>query len=216
MRNIIRWEEKIMVFNNELPSIVVEKGTKRIFPKDDNIYKISSQVTKCYFILSGTAKIYIDHNNGRRSILDFVGTNDWLGELSLFGEEEDIKENRVLQEITCLEFDVNVLRELCKENASVSFYFATYISKKLLSRSYRMSESLNYSLDKRLATFILQYQQCGRYDIPHTDVAEYLNVSYRHVLYVMKQFRELGILWKDKKKGYSIVDINKLKELQDK
>lgn len=192
-----------MASNNELPSIIVEKGTIRIFAKDDNIYKINSQVTKCYYILSGTAKIYIDHKNGRRSILEFAGTNDWLGELSLFSDEEDIKENRVLQEITCLEFDVKVLRKLCKENASVSNYFASYISKKLLSRSYRMSESLNYSLNKLLATFILQYQQDGRYEIPHTDVAEYLNVSYRHVLCVMRQFCEMGILSNNKKEGIS-------------
>lgn len=65
--------------------------------------------------------------------------------------------------------------------------------------------------------FILQYQQNGRYEISHTDVSEYLNVSYRHVLqYVMKQFREWGILEKDKGKGYIIVDVEKLKEMRDK
>jgi CRP-like cAMP-binding protein len=63
-----------LAFNNELLPIIVEKGTKRIFAKDDNIYKIKSQVTKCYYILSGKAKIYIDHKNGGRSILDFAGT----------------------------------------------------------------------------------------------------------------------------------------------
>lgn len=205
-----------MIFNNEIPSVIFENGTTRIFTKDDNIYKINSQVTCCYFILSGIVKIYIDHDNGRRSILDFVGRNDWLGEISLFCNEVDIKENRVLEDVKCLEFDLNALRKLCKEDARVSFYFASYISSKLLLRSYRMSESLNYSLNKRLATFILQYQQNGRYEIPHTDVSEYLNVSYRHVLYVIKQFREWGILEKDKGKGYTIVDIDKLKELQDK
>ncbi len=200
--------------NHDLPLIVADKGIKRVFAKEENIYKINSQVTNCYFILSGAAKIYIDHMNGRRSILEFAKINDWLGELSLFGEERDIKENRVIQEITCLEFDVNELRQLCKEDAGVSFYFATYISDKLLSRSYRLSESLNYSLDKRLAAFILQHQQSGYYEIPHTDAAEYLNVSYRHVLYVMRQFREMGILVKEKKKGYSIVDFDKLKAIQ--
>lgn len=203
-----------MLLKKDIPTVIFENGTKKNFSKDENIYKINSQVTYCYFILSGVAKIYIDHSNGRRSILDFAGCNDWLGELSLFCNEADIKENRVLQDIKCLEFDLNALQKLCKEDACVSFYFASYISNKLLSRSYRMSESLNYSLDKRLATFILQYQHNGRYEIPHTDVSEYLNVSYRHVLYVMKQFREWGILEKEKGKGYAIADIEKLKELQ--
>jgi len=205
-----------MVLKNEIPSMIFENGVEKCFSKKENIYKMNSRVTYCYFILSGVAKIYIDHSNGRRSILDFAGQNDWLGELSLFSDEANIKENKVLQEIKCLEFDLNVLQKLCKEDASVSFYFASYISNKLLSRSYRMSESLNYSLNKRLATFILQYQHNGRYEIPHTDVSEYLNVSYRHVLYVMKQFREWGIIEKDRGKGYAIVNIEKLKELQDK
>ena len=199
----------------EVPSAIVKLGTKRIFKKEENIYKINSQLTCCYFILSGLAKIYIDHENGRRSILDFAGANDWLGELSLFSKEIDIKENKVLQEMECLEFDLLTLQKLCKEDASVSFYFASYISRKLLSRSYRMSEGMNYSLKKRLAAFILQYHQNEYYDIPHTDVSEYLNVSYRHVLYIIKQFCELGILEKvdGKGKGYIITSLDKLKEL---
>lgn len=205
-----------MDFNNEIPSVIFENGAKRIFKKNNNIYKINSQVNSCYFIISGIVKIYIDHDNGRRSILDFAGYNDWLGELSLFCNETDIKENKVLQDVECLEFDLNELKKLCKEDASASYYFASYVSYKLLSRSYRMSESLNYSLNKQLATFILQYQQNGKYEIPHTDVSEYLNVSYRHVLYVMKQFREWGILDKDKEKGYVITDVEKLKELRNK
>ncbi|WP_242657977.1 cyclic nucleotide-binding domain-containing protein [Lachnoclostridium phytofermentans] len=189
---------------------------KKTFNEGSNIYKVNSSVTHCYFILSGTVKIYIDHKNGRRSILDFFGSNDWLGELSLFCNEAEIKENKVLQDVECLEFDKDELQKLCKENAKVSFYFASYIANKLLARSYRMSESLNYSLDIRLASFVIQHQQKGIYSIPHTDVSEYMNVSYRHVLYVMKQFCELEILTKEKGKGYIISDIEKLKRIQDK
>ncbi len=204
-----------MFFDDGILTSILESGKKRTFLKNDNIYKVNSSTKYCYFILSGTAKIYIDHKNGRRSILDFVGENDWLGELSLFCHEPDIKENKVLQDIECLEFDMDDLRKLCKEDAKASFYFASYIANKLLSRSYRMSESLNYALNRRLAAFILQYQKNGAYSIPHTDISEYMNVSYRHVLYVIQQFCELGILKKEKGKGYIISDMEKLKELQE-
>jgi len=214
MRNLTLGE-KYMYLDIEIPTKIFEGGVRRTFRKNENIYNVNSNPVYCYFILSGTAKIYIDHKNGRRSILDFVGKNDWLGELSLFCKETDIKENRVLQDIECLEFEMNQLRKLCKDNAKVSFYFASYISNKLLARSYRMSESMNYSLSRRLAAFILQYQQNGVYSIPHTDVSEYLNVSYRHVLYVIEQFGKLGVLYKNKGKEYIISDIEKLKDLQD-
>lgn len=39
------------------------------------------------------------------------------------------------------------------------------------------------------------------------------NVSYRHVLHVMKQFCEVGILKKENSKGYQILDFEHLKNL---
>lgn len=200
------------MFQEEIPNVLFKYGKRKVFKKEEHIFKMNGRVTKCYFIEQGIAKIYFDHNNGRRSTLDFVSEGDWLGELSLFGNEEDVKENKVLREVTCLEYDLKELKSLCKNNTEISYYFATYIAKKLVDRTYRMSEGLNYYLNKRLAAFILEYEQDGLYDMPHTDVAEYLNVSYRHVLYVMKQFKESGVIQKEKKKraGYKILDKERL------
>ncbi len=197
----------------KIPDSLLSLGTKKSFPKGSSIYKINKEITNCYFILSGMLKIYIDHENGRRSILDFAGKYDWLGELSLFCVEKDIKENKILEEITCIEYDLNGLRKICKEDAEISYYFATYTANKLLMRSYRMSEYMNYSLEKRLASFILKYHNNGKYNIPHTDVSEYMNVSYRHLLFVIKKFCEDGLL--EKEKGYIITDFNKLKEISN-
>lgn len=205
------------ILANQIPSAILEKGIKKTFLKNINIFNINSDVTKCYLIQSGMVKIYVDHENGRRSILDFAGCNDWLGELSIFYNEADIKENKVIHEVQCLEFGIDDLRQLCKEDAAISFYFASYISGKLLNRSYRMSEYLNYSLEQRFASFILQHQKNGIYNIPHTDVSEYLNISYRHVLYVIKHFCEQGILAKGTKgKGYVISDVDKLAQIRSK
>lgn len=197
----------------KIPDSLLSLGIKKSFPKGSSIYKINKEIANCYFILSGMLKIYIDHENGRRSILDFAGKYDWLGELSLFCVEKDIKENKILEEITCIEYDLNSLRKICKEDAEISYYFATYTANKLLMRSYRMSEYMNYSLEKRLASFILKYHNDRKYNIPHTDVSEYMNVSYRHLLFVIKKFCEDGLL--EKEKGYIITDFNKLKEISN-
>lgn len=195
-----------------IPADLLERGTRRVFPKDSHVFKIGDSITHCYFIISGTVKIYIDHKNGRRSVLDFVSGNNWLGELSVFCCETDVKENKVLQEVVCLEFEINDLRNLCKEKVEISFYFASYIADKLLSRSSRMSESLNFSLEHRLASFILEHHHDLVYNLPHIDVSEYLNVSYRHMLYVIKHFCDMKLLTKQKGVGYLISDIEKLKE----
>ncbi|MEY8355372.1 cyclic nucleotide-binding domain-containing protein [Lachnospiraceae bacterium 54-53] len=198
---------------SEIPDSILALGSKKLFPKGSNIFKAGERISRSYLILSGTVKIYIDHENGRRSILDFEGKDDWLGELSLFCEEDYIKENKVIADAACLEFDRKELRQLCKNSGEASFYFASYISNKLMVRSRRLSEYLNYSLEKRLASFILKYQQDGMYSIPHTDVSEYMNISYRHVLFVMKKFCDDGVLQKDK--GYLIMDLKKLEEISN-
>ncbi len=95
---------------SEVPPGLLKLGTKKTFPKGSHIYKTTSNIAYCYLIISGMVKIYIDHENGRRSILDFIGHNNWLGELSLFYYETDIKENTVLSEVQCLEYDINELR----------------------------------------------------------------------------------------------------------
>lgn len=197
---------------NSIPVELLERGTRKVFAKDSHIFKIGDSITHCYYILSGTVKIYIDHKNGRRSVLDFIGDNNWLGELSIFCYETDVKENRVLQEIVCLEFEIHDLHKLCKESSEVSFYFSSYIASKLLSRSSRMSENLNFSLENRLASFILEHHHNLIYNLPHVDVSEYLNVSYRHMLYVIKHFCDLEVLTKQKGTGYLITDIEKLKQ----
>lgn len=198
----------------EIPERLLEMGQERRFMKGSNIFKVGDSISRCYFIRSGAVKIYIDHENGRRSILDFAGGEDWLGELSIFCNEDFTKENRVVDDICCLEFDLGDIRDMCKKDAGVSFYFASYISSKLMARSFRLSEYLNYSLEKRLASFIFTHHKDGLYKIPHTDVSEYMNVSYRHVLFVIKKFCDEGIMKKES--GYFIADFERLREIAER
>lgn len=203
----------IMESEGRFPERLRALGVERQFSRGDHIFKIGEEIVNCYLIQKGTVKIYIDHENGRRSILDFASGQSWLGELSLFCEEDYIKENQVVEDAVCLEFHLQELKTICMEDPAVSFYFASYISKKLMARSYRMSEYLNYSLERRLASFILEHQQGGKYSLSHIDVSEYLNVSYRHVLYVMKKFCDEGIIAKEKK--YVIIDKERLMEISN-
>ncbi|WP_420910178.1 helix-turn-helix domain-containing protein [Mammaliicoccus lentus] len=50
------------------------------------------------------------------------------------------------------------------------------------------------------------------YDEKHTQVAQYLGVSYRHLLYVIADFVKKGYIEKEKS-GYKILNLPKLKAL---
>ena len=70
----------------------------------------------------------------------------------------------------------------------------------------------SFPLKVRLAEFILKMSVNGYYREPHTEVAEFLGVTYRHLLYVLAQFVEEGILEKTKR-GYKVADEEKLIQL---
>jgi predicted transcriptional regulator len=61
----------------------------------------------------------------------------------------------------------------------------------------------------------MEHENEGVYKIPHTEVAEYLNVSYRHVLYGIKGFCDAGLLSKTagRGKGYAISDKSGLRRI---
>lgn len=182
-----------------IPEILLSYGKAITFKKGSHIFHDGKPLTHCYYIQSGLVKVYVDHYNGKRSVLDFFGKGTWLGELSLFTHEERVKENGVIQTVEALEFSITELSQLCKEDVEVSFFFANYMANTIIKRSYRLSEYMSYPLESRLARFILDYSNDDIYDISHVDAAEYLNVSYRHLLYTIKEFCDNNILTKDNK-----------------
>ena len=70
-----------------------------------------------------------------------------------------------------------------------------------------------YPLKVRFAEFILKMSVKGYYREPHTEVAEFLGVTYRHLLYVLAQFVENGLL-KKTKRGYRIVDLERMEGIK--
>lgn len=67
-------------------------------------------------------------------------------------------------------------------------------------------------MKNRLAAFILETSVNGYYREPHTEVADYLGVTYRHLLYVLAGFVKEGKLQKTES-GYRIADSDGLREL---
>ena len=72
---------------------------------------------------------------------------------------------------------------------------------------YRQS----FPLKNRLAGFILETAENRVYGEPHTEAAEYLGATYRHLLYVIAEFYKEGLLHKSEV-GYRITDADTLRK----
>ena len=76
----------------------------------------------------------------------------------------------------------------------------------------KYTQNQAYPLENRLASFILLSSDNDFYKEKHTEVCEYLGVSYRHLLFVLAQFTENGYLTKQNR-GYFLSNRAQLQQL---
>ena len=74
-----------------------------------------------------------------------------------------------------------------------------FLSTKTTNMTAKYTQNQAYPLENRLASFILLSSDHDFYKEKHTEVCEYLGVSYRHLLFVLAQFTEARI---DKTKSW--------------
>lgn len=177
----------------------------------ETIIQYDEPISKLRYMVSGKAKIYMVHEDGKRSIIHFLRKNEYLGELSLIGIEKHPKHVVAMCDCTCLTVDMHKAKEVLLRDADFMLKMSQYIGQKLLDRTWFNAKSLNYELKHRLAAYILLAENKGYYKEKHTETADFLSVSYRHLLQTIKDFQSLGLLVKSGR-GY-MVDIEGLTRL---
>lgn len=205
------WQPFQQLFSTSLPEI----AHLEVFQPAEKIIQIDQGTETLYILLKGKAKIYMIHEDGKQSIIQFIQRGELIGELSLLGVEEHTKDVVAQEMCTCLAIPLTKQRENLLNDLHFSQQLNVYLAKKLLSRTERFSEGLNYPLLNRLAAFILYTENDGEYREKHTEVAEYLSVSYRHLIHTFQQLVEMELIVKDKP-TYHIIKRTKLEALGNK
>lgn len=206
-------QPRVLQSVRQITSLPLEKiAHLEQFEKGETIIAFNSQTEILYVLLEGTAKIYFIHEDGKRSIIHFVKPGEMIGELGLFGTENYTKDVIAQTSCICLAISLSTHKEALLNDVTFLQEMNKYLVEKLLNRTERFSEGLNYPLVNRLAAFILYTEHEGIYHEKHTEVAEYLSVSYRHLLYTFEQLQEAGYIKKEKP-TYRIIDRQALESL---
>ena len=164
----------------------------------DYIVQEGQQPSWLFYLTRGRARLYATLANGRVSLIDFFAAPCFIGEIELIDKDLALpmKHYRPL-----LLNDTLFLRKLC-----------VTLSHKNYRNIVSLTQNQSFPLVNRLAAFILLSQEGDLYHEKHTQAAEYLGVSYRHLLYVLAQFIHDGLLIKSKK-GYLIKNRKQLSGL---
>jgi CRP-like cAMP-binding protein len=180
------------------------------FEPNEAILQEGSKPTYLYYMLNGRAKLFLSHKNGSISLINFLSAPCFIGEMELLDKEK--KSDGVTAISACICFAVKISN--CKKkmlNDTVFLqYLCRFLSSKAIGNTYNYAKNQSYSLRVRLASFILMTSIHGVYRERHTEVAEFLGVTYRHLLFVLAEFVKEGLLIKTDG-GYRI---NKIEELR--
>ena len=179
------------------------------FDSKETICREGDQLLYLYYLVSGKAKIYMSHKNGKTSLISFIEAPSIIGEMGLIGVEPYAKGIEAMTMCTCLAIQIKPNKPQLLQDAHFLLRLCTLMGEKTLLRTEKYAKSYGYPFENRLAAFILLTEQNGLYGEKHTEVSEYLNISYRHLLYVLNHFCKRNWLKKDGRK-YLIVNQEQL------
>lgn len=192
-------EELIEVHEYERDEWIIQEGTRPDF---------------LFYVLEGKAKIYVTHQNGKVSLINFINENDYIGEMELLNEVYYTKGIQSSTKTVCFALPFHRCRAQLLEDVTFLRELTKFLSGKATQMAAKYSQSLAFPLENRLADFILQTADQEIYKEKHVTVCDFLGVSYRHLLHVLAQFCSSGFL---KKEGrhYRIVQPEPLYELAE-
>lgn len=175
------------------------------FEPDEFIMREGERSEYLYYLTEGRAKLFLSQENGRISLINFIEAPCFIGEMELLDEQRLPQGVKAISRCKCYRIRMSECRKELLQDTKFLQYLCRFLSEKATGNTNNYMRNQAYPLKVRFADFILKMSVNGYYREPHTEVAEFLGVTYRHLLYVLAQFVEEGMLEKTKH-GYRIVD----------
>lgn len=182
------------------------------FSAGEFIIEEATQPCNLFYLARGRAKLYATSPNGRISLIDFFSESCFIGEIELIDIKHEPRAVKAIEDCWCLTLPIASYRNKLLNDTVFLSHLCLFLSRKNYRNIVSLTQNQSFPLINRLAAFILFTQYGNIYKEKHTQAAEYMGVSYRHLLYVIAQLTREGILEKNKL-GYEIKSYDKLKTL---
>ena len=153
-------------------------------PAGGYITESTKQPAYLFYLVQGKAKLYDNQANGKTFLIDFFTPPCFIGEMELLDAANEPFSMQAIENCLCLALPINQFKNQLLSDTTFLRHICLYLSHKDARNIRTASKNQSFTLDQRLAAFILMTEHDGLYNEKHTQVAQYLGVSYRHLLYV--------------------------------
>ena len=184
------------------------------FKKNEHICLSGEELKYLYFFVDGRSKVYITAPNGKSILIRFYSPVQIIGEIEILNKNTIQCNIQAIKECMCIAIPIKEIEDKCLKDDKFLYYISKHLSLKLASTSLSSTINMIYSLENRLASYILAtYTNEDSNNIENlTHISELLGTSYRHLLRVLNKFESEGVIKRNNKK-LIILDKDRLEEL---
>lgn len=190
------------------------------YKKNEYIIKEEEEVKYLIFIVKGKAKVFATLSNGKSLLLCFYQGFKVLGDLEIIDSRKAVTNVQAIEDTCCIGISSDHVRKHLLEDAKFLRYICSSLGNKLYQCSKNSSINILYSLENRLASYILTTDEKKEdnghtviiFDENLTEIAELLGTSYRHLLRTLKTLCSKKIIRK-KNNYYEVIDEMELKRM---
>lgn len=178
------------------------------FEKNEYLISCDYPSDYLYFLVKG--EVIITHDSFDKTIcVSYQKPLSWLGEASSLWRQQPTCNVQAIRQCLCIAINLSQYRDTLLNDRIFLLNSCQILSYRLNNSTYFSSDLLE-PLEMRLAKFILNNSNQGVFPVQLTTCAMILNTSYRHLLRIIKEFCEKGLLRKEKA-TYIITNYNGLK-----
>jgi CRP/FNR family putative post-exponential-phase nitrogen-starvation transcriptional regulator len=165
-----------------------------------------------YFLASGRVKVFSTNLSGNIVPFGYYQRFRVIGEVSLLWGKKPDTSVQAVEKCYCFGINLEKHRHILLNDNSFLRYICKLLCSIVKTLDNNMAVLMFMPLETRLASFILQNTEDGIFQSSLLECSELIATSYRHLLRMMKDFCDRGMLKKEKQK-YLVVDEKKLREI---
>lgn len=177
------------------------------FEQQEYMLREGGPIDYLYIVVSGKAKVCLSVSSGKQLLLSYFMSTGIVGEAELMTDSrEAYSAVQAVSRLTCIGLPLSVYAEALKSSLAFVNYAARELAKKLARCSMNGAITILQPLEARLCAYILQTADGGVFRDKHTEVAELVGTSYRHLMRSIDRLCSEGILLKEPS-GLRIADL---------
>ncbi|WP_430610330.1 cyclic nucleotide-binding domain-containing protein [Enterococcus sp. DIV0876] len=192
---------------------LLSMATLQLFEKEEHLIRAETPSEYLYFLVEGTVMVYSFSSDTQTICIDYAQPAAPLGEASSLWELVPKSSVKAASSCICVSIPLKRYRATLQQDVRFLQTVCQLLSYRL-NAGINLANSLTTPVETRLAKFMLDNQENQHFTFQLTTCAAILNVSYRHLLRTVTNFREDKLIEKDRK-GYTLLNIPALTALAE-